>query len=117
MAKKPTRLPVTPIKVLADDLLKLANKADTAASLLRTKAMWAKQCEQNGASLESVSAKLGWHVNRLRKLLEPDTDIEIRELSDMFLALGREVHFKAGSATTAERNRLTNFPTTAGKAE
>jgi len=79
---------------IAVELRRQADEAQVAYVLLDTKARLAKAIDDNGASIHSLAEKLGWNGERLHRMFGPETDIDIRVLSDIYTALGREVHFK-----------------------
>lgn len=79
------------IKAIAERLKGLADEAVSRACLLRTKADFAQLIYDNGASLLSVSEKLGWPESKLANFLESDKDIDIRTLTDVAFALGKRL--------------------------
>lgn len=85
---------------LAVELRRQADEAQSTYVLLDAKAQLAKAIDDNGASIDSLSEKLGWNDERLYRVFGPGTDIDIRALSDIYTALGREVHFTVAEKTT-----------------
>ena len=85
----------TEIKRIADRLRRLADQAGKRHMLLRTKAMLAKIAWENGASIDSLADKMKWRREKLIRILEPDVDIPIRDLSDVATAMNRQIHFAA----------------------
>jgi DNA-binding phage protein len=85
---------------IAAALRQQAHEAHCAYFLLDTKARLAKAIDDNGASIDSLAEKLGWDGERLYRVFGPGTDIDIRALSDIYTALGREVHFKVAEKLT-----------------
>ena len=78
-----------------EELRSCLNQAETRAALLRSKCLVLKTAAEGGATLQSLSLKLGWPQERLERLiLNPDTDIEIRDLSDIMGAMGQEVRIR-----------------------
>lgn len=94
MAKTNKAAPKPRIQQTFEALRRLANEASTKYALLSAKAKLAKAMWDNGASLESVCEKLSWPVAKLESILDPNTDIVIRELADVGTALGREIKVK-----------------------
>jgi hypothetical protein len=97
--KRKAKTRPTEIEALAIRLETLAHQASTKAEIIGTKAMLARLASDNGASLNSLSEKLRWPPLKLREVLDPETDIDLRVLSDVATALNRRLTIAAKPAT------------------
>lgn len=84
----------TAIKQLAMAYRQRARLAATQAVVMGMQATLAEMIEENGASIESVSQKLGWDDDRLLRLLTDDDDLDMRVVSDVMTACGKQLDLK-----------------------